>query len=49
MVLMTGGSIPPDAADLLASGMPSLPKPFQLEELRAVIAGLGSGVPGPHS
>ena len=45
-VLMTGGSIPRDAGDPLTSGVPSLPKPFNLDELRAVIARLGSAVPG---
>lgn len=48
-VLMTGGLVPPDAADLLASGVRRLAKPFNLDELRTVIAQLGSGVPGPHN
>jgi CheY-like chemotaxis protein len=46
MVLMTGGSVPRDAVELLASGVPSLSKPFGADELRAVIDQLRSAVPG---
>jgi CheY-like chemotaxis protein len=45
-VLMTGGTVPPDAADLFASGVRNLAKPFNLDDLRAVIAQLRSAVPG---
>ena len=48
-VLMTGGSVPRDAVELLAGGMPSLPKPFDLDQLRGVIAQLRSAVPGRRS
>lgn len=46
-VLMTGGSVPREAVELIARGMPTLPKPFDLEQLRAVLVQLRSGVPGP--
>jgi CheY-like chemotaxis protein len=47
-ILMTGGAIPRDAADLLAGGMPSLPKPFDIDELRRILKQLRSAVPdGP--
>lgn len=45
-VLMTGGSAPRDAVELIAKGMPTLPKPFDHDQLRAVIGQLRSGVPG---
>ena len=48
-ILMTGGAIPRDAADLLASGMPSLPKPFDVEELRRLLKQLRSAVPDNRS
>jgi CheY-like chemotaxis protein len=44
-ILMTGGAIPRDAAELLASGMPSLPKPFDVDQLRTLLKQLRSGVP----
>jgi len=44
-ILMTGGSIPRDAAELLASGIPALPKPFDLDQLHGALAQLRSGVP----
>lgn len=47
-VLMTGGSVPRDAVELIAKGMPTLPKPFDHDQLRDVIRQLRSGVPG-HS
>lgn len=41
MILMSGGSVPRDAADLLATGkVANLIKPFDLEDLRALIARL---------
>jgi len=46
MVLMTGGSVPRDAVELIARGTPSLPKPFDLDQLHQVIRQLRSGVPG---
>jgi len=46
LVLMTGGSVPRDAVDLIASGVPSLSKPFDADELRAVIEQVRSSVPG---
>jgi DNA-binding response OmpR family regulator len=46
LVLMTGGSVPRDAVALIASGVPSLCKPFGIDELRAVIAQVRSSVPG---
>ena len=45
-VLMTGGSAPREAVELIARGMPTLPKPFDLDQLRAVIQQLRSSVPG---
>lgn len=46
MILMTGGSVPRDAVELIARGMPNLPKPFDVDQLRAAIRQLRSGVPG---
>ncbi len=38
MILMTGGSVPRDAIELLATGsVPNLNKPFDVEQLRALI------------
>lgn len=45
-ILMTGGSLPRDAVELIAGGMPSLPKPFDVDQLRDLIKQLRSGVPG---
>jgi DNA-binding NtrC family response regulator len=45
-ILMTGGAIPRDAADLVAGGMPNLPKPFDIDRLRELIRQLRSDVPG---
>lgn len=48
MILMTGGSMPRDAVELLATGgVANLTKPFDLDELRTLIRGLPS--PSPTS
>ena len=37
-ILMTGGSVPPDAVELLASGrVANLTKPFDLDHLRTIM------------